>query len=179
MFQPQSDEEIRPVLEALRRLDPLLDIRWNPKAVRIRGIFDALGCAGPPTWDGRWEIIRYETPNMHADRTYAKIMTVTEMDMTGKYPVAKADGAYAPIGQYLVEYMALYDRAQSAWVDAMAEMDARHEAAESNNHNDYEAAHQEAAHKVFRESGGETVIGGGFGEGTATRTGRSLTHSNT
>lgn len=179
MLQPQSDEEIRPVLEALRRLDPLLDFHWNPKAIRVRGVFDALGCAGEPKWDGRWEIIRYETPNLHKERTYSKILTVTEMNRSGKYPILIADGAYAPIGMYLVEYMELYDRAQSRWIDAMEAHWQTHDANEANNHADAKAAHEEGAHKVFHQFAGETFIGRGIGDGTTTRKGRALALSST
>lgn len=152
------------MIEALKRLDHLLDVIWDPKAKMVaRGSYDVLGGRLDPVYDGRWKIIRFDTPNLDDRRNYAVITTVTE-----RVPVApghkamtmQVDGAYAPIGMWLVEFMETWDRAQTAWVDAMAAMDREHESAETIAHNDYVAAHQEAAHKVFRNAGGITLVGG-------------------
>lgn len=169
MLAPQQDDEVRPVVEALRRLDPLLDIVWNPKAVMTkRGSYDVLGGRVDPEYDGRWEIVRYDTSAaLREDRTSVRICRVTELATGGiadKYPVMVADGAYAPVGMYLVAYMAVWDRAQQHWINAMEQFWEEHEKVDRLNHADSQAAHQEALHKVYREHGGEYWTGGAQGK---------------
>lgn len=175
MLAPQSDEEVRPVVEALRRrLDPLLDIRWEAKAVMTkRGHYSAIGESRLPEYDGRWEIIRYDpSASLHDDRIhngqpYVRIIRITELASGGianKYPVMVADGAYAPVGMYLVAYMAVWDRAQQHFIKAMDALWEEHEAVDRLNHADSQAAHQEALHKVYREHGGEYWTGGAQGK---------------
>lgn len=171
MHAPQSDDEVRPVVEALRRLDPLLDIIWNPKAVLTKhGAYSVLGHATAPEYDGRWEIIRYDpSASLHDDRVhngrpYVRIIRVTALASGGiadKYPVMIADGAYAPIGFYLVGYMALWDRAQQHFIGAMDALWAEHERVDELRHADSQAAHQQALEKVYREHGGGAYWMGG------------------
>lgn len=115
MLQPQSDDEIQPVIEALRRLDPLLSVRWNPKAVLLTtGSYTALGKATDPTYDGRWEVIRFETATkMRDDRDWALICTVTAPVEYGGTRCMVDVGAYAPIGAWLVEFMHAADAANA------------------------------------------------------------------
>ncbi len=167
MLQPQSDEEIRPVVEALQqRLDHLLDVRWEPKAVLVKaGSYDVLGGRVDPVYDGRWEIIRYQTATkLHVEREYTRITRVTEVVMDGKVPVMIADGAYAPIGWWIVDYMQLWDRAQGAAAEAMQRLWAEHDAIDELRHEDDKAAHQEGLEKVYREHGSEYWMGGAQGK---------------
>lgn len=165
MLAPQSDEEVRPVVEALRRLDPLLDVRWEPQAFRRKGYFDAAGTPTAARWEGRWQVIRYDTAtSLHEARGYVLICTVTALRTEGKVPVMLDEGDYAPLGEWLVDYMRLWDRAQSHFIDAMDELWKEHEQAESIQHDS--AAHQEALEKVYREHGDEYWLGRGFGSGT-------------
>lgn len=167
MLAPQSDEEVRPVVEALRRLDPLLDIRWNPRNFKRRGVFDALGQKTDDKWEGRWEIIRHNTANLHEDRDWARITTVTEIVRNDDGVDAMvADGAYAPVGMYLVAYMELWDRAQAHFIEAMDSLGKEHDRAEAIQHSDHTAGHQDALEKVYREhGGGQFWAGRGFGPG--------------
>lgn len=111
MHQPQSQDEVEPVVRALQGIDHLLDVVWNPKAQMIApGAYSALGVATPPSYDGRWQVIRYDTHNWHNERTingrqYCVIVTVTETyDADGIRCMVK-NGAYAPIGPWLIDYM--------------------------------------------------------------------------
>jgi hypothetical protein len=121
MLAPQSDAEVRPVVEALQRLDPLLDIQWQPKAILVRrGSYSVHGTRVDPEYDGRWEVIRWDTSvSLHKERTWTRITLVTQLDLTGKYPQMVCDGPYMPIGPWLVSFMQLWDAAQSAFAHQM------------------------------------------------------------
>lgn len=166
MLAPQSDDEIRPIIEALRRRDGLLDIVWNPKAIcTTRGRYDGLGRPVAAEYDGRWEVIRYSTAAaLRVDRDYTSITLVTEVVMDGTIPVMVSEGAYAPIGWWLVDYMALWDRAQDAAQEAMARLWAEHDAIDELRHEESRAAHQEGLEKVYRVHGGEYWMGGAQGK---------------
>lgn len=171
MLAPQQDDEVRPVVEALRRLDPLLDILWNPKAVQTKaGRYDVLGGRVDPEYDGRWEIVRYDTSAaLHEGRAWVRICRITELATGGvadKYPVMVADGAYAPVGFYLVPFMAVWDRAQQHFIRAMDELWEEHEKVDRLNHADSQAAHRESLEKVYREHGSEYWMGGAQGKAT-------------
>jgi hypothetical protein len=168
VIQPQSDEEIREVVEGLRLLDPLLDVIWNARAKMIsRGGYSVLGERTDAEYEGRWQVIRYQTATkLHDDRDYTVILTVAECDRSGKYPIMKDDGAYAPLGQWLVDYMKLWDAAQRAFNDAMDHQWREHEKIDALTHD--RAEHQEALEKVYRESpnGSEYWMGGAQGRGS-------------
>jgi hypothetical protein len=174
---PQSEAEIAPHLSALRRLDPLLDLRWNAQAfVRSYGGFDAFGRALSPTYEGRWEVIRYDSATALHDRAYTVILTVTAIDPTDRGGLMQDRGPYAPIGEWLVTYLQRFDAAQRHFIAEMDRAWAAHDAAEAAVDADERAGHQEALEKVYREhGGGEYWMGRGFGRGTARAT-PSLTH---
>lgn len=161
MLAPQSDEEIRPVVEALRRLDPLLDVRWEPRAFRAKSVFDVRGVAPDAKWEGRWEVIRFKTPGLHAEREYVRICMVTELRKEGKVPVMLDKGAYAPLGLWLVEYMQLWDRAQNHFAAAMDELWREHDAVDAINDADDRAANQQGLEKIYREHAGQYWMGRG------------------
>lgn len=165
MDQPQSEDEVRVVVEALRRLDHLLDIVWNPEAVcSTPASFDVRGSARCATYDGRWQVVRRDTGSkLRDDRDYAVILTVTAPDTSGKYPIMRDGGAYAPIGEWLVSYMALWDRANSAWIGAMDELWKDHERAESWMRTDETEGNQDALEKIYRAHGGQYWMGGAQG----------------
>jgi hypothetical protein len=183
MDAPQSGEEVARVVDALRRIDPLLDVRWNPQAIKTKAAsFDAFGCARKDAeYDGRWEVIRYNTPGL-SDRGWVRITMVCAVEYTtsskgGRYPIMLHQGPYAPLGPWLVDYMALWDRANSAWIDAMAAARDDHDRAESWMRDDEKAGHQEVFERFYREEGGVTLVGGAQGKtenapwlGTAKRT---------
>lgn len=111
MLAPQSEEEIRPIVERLQQIDPLLDIRWNPEAVIVKpGSYSVEGHRVDPIYDGRWEVIRYQTPSLRSkvERDFIVLCTVTEPHTEGGilYMVPLRDGGkYAPIGEWLVTLM--------------------------------------------------------------------------
>ena len=110
MLAPQGDNEIAPVLSALRLIDPLLSVIWNPKAVMVgKGSYTALGVATPPAYDGRWQVIRYDTHHWSPTRDYCLICTVTETIVVDGIRCLVAGGKYAPVGPWLVEFMQAAD----------------------------------------------------------------------
>lgn len=158
------------MVEALRRLDPLLDVVWNPTAYLDRhGTFDVTGRGTtPPEYAARWQVIRRDKKaSLHDDRDYTLVCTVTELDRSGKYPVMLSRGGYAPLGEWLVDYMRLWDAAQSTLADRLAHLHAEHEKIDALT--DDSALHQEAAEVIYRRYGGEYWMGRGMGPGTATR----------
>lgn len=164
MLQPQSDDDVRPVVEALRRLDPLLDVIWNPKAfIERTGTFSATGKAlREPEYGARWQVIRRDkAASLHDEREYTLIVTVCACDWSGKYPRMLDKGAYAPLGDWLVRYMRQWDAAQSHLADQMARMWAEHEKVDALS--DDTAAHQEGAERIYRKFGGEYWMGGAQG----------------
>ncbi len=110
MLQPQSESELAPFLADLQACDPLLDVRWEAKAVcTTRAVHAATGVLiSPSEYDGRWQIIRYETENLHPDRLhkgrqYAVLCMVTEMQRRDGLLFMVVNGAYAPIDDRIVE----------------------------------------------------------------------------
>lgn len=107
---PQSAEEIRPFVDALQRMDPLIDIRWDPKAVLLEaGSYSVFGKLVPPTYDGRWQVIRWQTPLSRTptkDRSdFIIICTVGEYTRKNGILQILRDGAYEPVDDRLVELM--------------------------------------------------------------------------
>lgn len=113
MDAPQSWEEVGPVVRALQGMDGLLDIRWNPCAfVLDKGAYSVTGKLTPPTYAGRWEVIRYQTASrLHAEREYTVICTVTKPQEFGGVLCLVARGEYMPIGEWLVDFMRSADAA--------------------------------------------------------------------
>ena len=132
---PQSGDDVRLVVEALQRLDPLLDVRWEPCARLVRaGRYDAQGKLVAPIYEGLWEIVRYDSFNTATWRPYTRICFVTEKVRIGPDLWAMpADGRYAPLGMWVVEFLRQADqwnqeqaRKRSAELDAMnASLDAQ------------------------------------------------------
>lgn len=156
MLQPQSDEEIRPYIEELKRLDPLLDVRWNPESVMLtKGSYSELGKAIRPTYDGRWEVIRYQTASWRGDdRPFVVICTVTEFGREGGILFMIKGGAYAPIGDWLLELMRSADSANVEQFTKLREkIWAQHDAADRAHDEIDEGAMREALdHQAFRQN---------------------------
>lgn len=114
MLAPQSDDEIRPIVAALREMDPLLDVRWNPKARVIeKGRYTVLGKRIDPIYEGLWMVIRYDDPRQghtgfHPDAGFTRICWVTEpvrKDGVLAMIAYRDGGQYAPVGEWLLEVM--------------------------------------------------------------------------
>lgn len=172
-MQPQSQEEIQPVIEQLQKLDARLDIRWNPKAVMTkRGKYSPLGKRKDPEYDGRWEIILHSRATSISNKEYTVLVVVTEASRIGgrQVLIMTKDGAYAPVGEWLLEYMRTWDAAQSELYRRNKQtLDREDELANSAASviND-RAAHQEAAERVYHEAAGPYFMGRGFGKGRRT-----------
>lgn len=173
MLQPQTDDEIRPVVEQLQLLDARLDVQWNPQAVlRKAGAYTALGKNVPAEYDGRWEVILRDRATALTDREYVVLCVVTKAERYGRRQVLimEKDGPYAPVGEWLVEYMRTWDAAQKRQLEENQKvLDREDELANSAaEHIADRAAHQEAAERVYRKVAGEHWIGRGFGKGKKT-----------
>lgn len=114
--QPQSDRDIKPIIDTLREMDPLLNVRWNPEAILLeKGFYTGSGQLVPPVYEGRWQVIR-DLPRgeeSHDGKPYLVIVTVTQPARDPQYGhlLMVKDGAYAPVGQWLIEYMRAADAA--------------------------------------------------------------------
>lgn len=122
MQAPQSRDEVEPVIRALQRMDGLLDVIWNPQAkMTSRGAYSVTGKLTPPTYEGRWQVIRYQTEHTNSRRDYALICTVTApIDVDG-IRCLQADGPYAPVGEWLVALMQSADAANVRTFTALRE----------------------------------------------------------
>lgn len=113
---PQSWHEVKPFEDELRRLDDRLRIAWNPKAIVTKpGSFDVMGSVVPPEYAGRWEVILPDDPfRSQTYRAWTLVCRVTqpvEVKAAGMTMPAMADrGPYAPIGQWLVDFLKAADR---------------------------------------------------------------------
>jgi hypothetical protein len=162
---PQSGQDVQQVVEDLQRLDPLLDVRWEPKGKMVkRGSYDALGRVIRPVYDGRWQIIHYDTSVKTADwRQYTLICTVTEpVRMAGGLMAMSADGEYAPLGPWLVEFMRQADKHNQEGARRMRErLDAMNDRSDQAAIDAGDDATAEAAGKQYFEG---TKAGGGVSE---------------
>ncbi len=118
MDAPQPETEVAPIRAALQGIDHLLDVKWNPRALVVRyGSYDANGNIRPALYDGRWELIRYESATtLHPDRgerSYTVLAQVTEPVMYGGVRCMVHSGPYAPVGWWLVDFMADADAANA------------------------------------------------------------------
>lgn len=160
---PQGDEEIGQIREGLQRMDPLLDVRWNARAFATRSpLLTAYGNATPERWEGRWQVIRFNTDRLHVERDFAVICTVTEVDRSAGYPIMLDRGPYAPLGFWLIDYMQLWDRAQGRLAEEMTkQVWEAHDRAGAITHD--HAANQQALEQVYRDHGGLYWMGGAQG----------------
>lgn len=168
MLPPQSDDSIRPIVEALQRLDSRLDVRWNPQAVMTKpGEYTVMGKNTDPEYEGRWEVIQWNRASALTDREYVVICRVTQYEMMGaKNPiqVMRKNGAYAPIDQRLVDYLHLCDAANRAAHAAVAVASDQADAAvDAEDLNHERAVNQEASERVWRRDAGEYWMGGAQG----------------
>ncbi len=165
---PQSEDEIAPIRAALRARcnDPLLDLRWNGQSFKRKDTFGVTGAPMHAKWEGRWEVIRYDTDRLHLDRPYAVILTMYAIDPPNqirKYPIMQDRGDYLPVDWRIVDYMQLVDRAQGRLAEELMQQAwAEHDLAERLEHP--RDAHVEALEKVYRTHGGEYWMGGAQGK---------------
>lgn len=162
MLCPQSDSEVLPVVEALRRLDPLLDVRWNPKKhVLVPGSYSVLGERIDPVYDGRWEVIRYQSASqLHRERDYAVIVTVSALIDVDGIPCMIDKGPYAPLGEWLVRYMQAADAANvQAFTAIRNKLWAQDDALEHAKDAEGEAKDRDALDRVHFDA----VYAGGVG----------------
>lgn len=165
---PQSWAEVKPFEDQLRQLDDRLRIAWNPKAIVTKpGSFDVMGTQVPPEYAGRWEVIIPDDPfRSQTYRTWTLVCRVTQpvevRSGVDVLPAMEERGPYAPIGQWLVDFLRAADQHNRTELlklrDKMDRMNARQDAAA-------ETAGMEAAAEVLsREWHGGTKAGGGVSE---------------
>lgn len=131
MDAPQSGEDVSRVVEELQLLDPLLDVRWEPRAVLEKyGGYDAMGKLIAPIYRGLWEVIHHSTAVKTAEwREWTRVCFVTKpVRIAAGLDAMPDDGEYAPLGPWLVEFLRQADqhnleaaRRRSEQLDAMNE----------------------------------------------------------
>lgn len=161
MLPPQSDIEVEPVRAAIRGLDPLLDIVWNPQAKQFNhGRFDAWGVPLPPTYSGRWQVVRYAT----YERDRPAVIYTLGADDPGE--------PYRDVGPWLVSFLQKWDRAQAHAAEEMERAWREHERAEESLGVMDEGLAEEALEKLYAAHGHAKRLyeGRGFGKGTRSTT---------
>jgi len=123
MLPPQSGDDVRVVVEALQQLDHLLDIRWEPRAKMVkRGGYTAEGKILNPEYEGRWEIVRDDHHGTAPWREKTRICFVTTpVEIAPGLKAMDADGDYAPLGMWLVEFMRAADKANQEGARRLSE----------------------------------------------------------
>lgn len=162
---PQSGEDVESVVRELRLLDPLLSVRWEPRAVlEKRGGYDAVGHIIAPIYRGLWEIIRCDTAFSTAPwRNWTRVCFVTKpVTLVAGLTAMAQDGEYAPLGMWVVQFLREADkhnqeaaRERSAVLDRM---NARHDQRAFDAGDD---ATEEAASRQYHAG---TKAGGGVSE---------------
>jgi len=164
--QPQSQEQVQPVVDALRRLDPLLDIRWNPQALIMRhGQYDVNGRPLPAIYDGRWEVVRYDTPHV-GGAMFAGQRQGHDAPCAVIYQVRGEQECYKPIGLWLIDFMQQWDSQQAHFRDELERMRLEDEREQEAALAIDEGAVEEIVHGLAfasKHEGGRSVwYGGGF-----------------
>jgi hypothetical protein len=159
---PQSPVEVQPVIDGLRAIDPRLDIVWNPTAIITkRGGYNASGGITAPTFDGRWVVILRDPELKTANwREHTQILVVTRptTSIPGVHAM-EADGAYMPLGQWLVDYMRAIDRANvenATKVSAMLDDHMRRQ--DESAQRELDAAVEQAAHRLWDDAHREAGV---------------------
>lgn len=131
---PQCAAEVEPIVAELRRLvDPYFEIQWQPRAVLEKRRYDANGRITEDSWRGRWELIKPRDPFVTVSyRDYQHICFVTvPVPMGPGIQGMSDDGAYAPVGEWLVRHMQMADHFNRLGIEQMNErLDAMNDAQE-------------------------------------------------
>jgi hypothetical protein len=151
---PQGEADVRPVVDAMQqRIDPLLDIRWEPRAVMVkRGGYDPMGKVSAPVYDGRWEIVHYDISVKTAEwRAHTRICFVTErVEVAAGLWAMSADGPYAPVGMWLVDFLMQADKHNQEGARKLrARLDAMNDTADQKAIDADDAAIEEAAGRQY------------------------------
>lgn len=169
MDAPQSQDEVGPVVDALRRIDPLLDVIWNPKARMVeRGAYSVLGKATAPKYVGRWQVIRYDTPHTDSRRNYCLICTITRPEVRDGITCLVDNGEYMPVGSWLVDFMQSADAANTRACEALrARLWAQDDALDSANDTADAAMATDALDRVHFDANYAGGVGNWMGRGAA------------
>lgn len=152
--QPQSDREIRPIVEALRAMDEKLDLVWNPKQHMLTpGSYSETGKLIPPEYDGRWNVIRHQTENLHPERgDYAVICVLSEPRRQDGILYLTKDGPYAPVGEWVLELMRSADAQNQRTFKALRhKLWAQHDQLHENDAKINEAEAREGLDRVLHK----------------------------
>lgn len=122
---PQSSIDLDPVIAALQsRVDAQMSIQWEPRAVLAKhGGYNAEGQVIAPTYEGRWQVIRFNDPDSTmSNRSWRHLTFVTPTERIAPGVAVMSDnGPYAPVGMWLVEYFEMMNAFNRK---AMADMEA-------------------------------------------------------
>ena len=148
MDAPQDRRDVQLVVDRLRLAvnDPHLDIQWEPCAVLVvRGRYDAMGKMIDPVYRGLWEIRRYHDASRTAAwRDWRRICFITEPEEHKGMMLMYADGPYAPVGEWVVDFMRQCDAANRSRIEdtqrKLAMLDAELEKDQENANVDEDTA---------------------------------------
>lgn len=153
MDAPQSDVEVAPVVERLRRLDPRFDIRWEPRAVMVRrGSYDAQGKLTASTYDGRWEVVLRGAQDKTANwRDWVRMCFVTPIvDVAPGVAGMEQEGPYAPITDQVAAFFEQVDYLNRQGLAALhAKIDTANERVEQQRLDAFADVDQSALSKAF------------------------------
>lgn len=170
MDAPQSRDEVGPIEAAIREIDDLLRIRWNPESrITVPGGFDVYGNAIRPYFDGRWEVIRLVGRQDGArEDSYVVVYQV-------KWDGEELD-RYRAIGWWLVDYLRVWDRRNVLWIEEQKRMIEAEERAEHERDTQDNAELEEELQRHGRDAlRMEQWMGKGFGAGLRTHSTESPT----
>lgn len=155
MLAPQSDDEVRPVVAAIQAAvnDARLDVLWEPRAVLVqRGHYDARGHLMHSIYAGRWRLVRYNDPSAtQTHRGFTHIAFITQpTDIAIGIRAFQDNGPYAPVGEWLVEFMRMADHLnRMEWSEREAQLDAINERAEREQEDQFDDALYEGFDREF------------------------------
>lgn len=161
MDAPQSRSEILPFVRELQRLDPLLDIRWNPRCLLIEPPrFAVTGGTVPGKYDGRWEVVRAKSESWRSAG-----QPLSDDFVVVIYQVRDEHGGYKPVGAWLVEFLRKWDSQQAHFRDELEKLRREEEREEAAFMAVDESAIEHAVHQLAfasKHEGGRSVW---FGQG--------------
>lgn len=118
-----------------------------------KGSYSELGKLRPPTYDGRWEVIRRVSSVLH-DRDYIVICTLTEPQRQDGVLYLVVGGPFAPVGEWVLELMRSADAQNVEYMRKVRDkLWAQNDALEAARDRLDEGAAREAIdHQVFEQN---------------------------
>lgn len=138
---PQSwVDEVAPIEQACRLLDDRIRIVWNPIAYLARpGVFDALGTAIPPLYEGRYQVV---------------VPGTLDGELVALHTLGSELGPHKPyraVGPWLVEFLQRWDTQNVHQAEAMRQAVAESDAANRRAEESLAALRKYQLRKLLRD----------------------------